>query len=153
MVDILQVLEGLAYIGFIGGAIFAVLELRTMSKASQTELILRVSEFWSSKDFEEAFVKVRELESKDPKQIEEKCTKQSLFMVVDYIDGIADLARLNLLNRDVVLDMIAYDLIWDRMEPWIAEERRMRGNPEMANGLEYAAAEVRRMKASQQRPS
>ena len=69
MVDILQVLEGAAYVGFIAGAIFAVMELRTLSKDRKTELTMRMNEHWASKDFEEAFIKIRELDSTDPRYL------------------------------------------------------------------------------------
>ena len=44
MVDLMHVLEGLAYVGFIAGAFFAVVELRTMSRDRKIESKLRETE-------------------------------------------------------------------------------------------------------------
>ena len=147
MVDILLVLEGAAYVGFIAGAIFAVMELRTMSKDRKTEFVMRMNEYWASKDFEEAFIKVRELDSKDPRLMEEKCTKQSLWMVVDYVDGIGTLVEDGLLDKKYLLNMVAWELLWDRLEPWVVDMRKKVGNPELATGFECAAREARRISA------
>ena len=113
MVDILQVLEGAAYVGFIAGAIFAVMELRSLSKDRRTELIMRMNEHWSSKDFEEAWIKIRELDSKNPSEMEEKCSRLSLWMVVNYFDGIGNLARENLLDREFVLGQVNWVFMWE----------------------------------------
>jgi hypothetical protein len=153
VVDILQVLEGAAYVGFIAGAIFAVMELRTLSRDRKTEVVMRMNEYWASKDFEEAFIKIRELDSEDPRQMEEKCTKQSLWMVVDYLDGIGVLAEDGLLDKKYVINMIAWELIWDRLEPWVIDMRKKVGNPELATGFQYAAKEARRINARQEHAS
>jgi len=137
VVDMLQVLEGLAYVGFIAGAIFAVIELRSLSKSRKTELMVQFNEHWSSKEFEEAFCKIRELDTKDPREMEKKCGTVALWMTVDYIDGIADLAYDKLLDRDWVLTFVAWDLIWEALEPWIIDMRQKIGNPAIGHGLEW----------------
>ena len=40
VVDVLQVLEGLAHVGFIAGAIFAVLELRGISRERRANTVV-----------------------------------------------------------------------------------------------------------------
>ena len=148
VVDMLQVLEGLAYVGFIAGAIFAVWELRTMSRDRQTEFILRVNEFWSTKDFQDAYAKVQQLNSQDPKEIEEICTRQSLNIVAGYLDGVGDLARRKLLKKDLVLDVAAWDILWNRLLPWIDSERNRSGNVLAFYGFEYVADESRKWRVA-----
>jgi len=151
VVDILPYLEGLAYVGFIAGAIFAVWELRTMSRDRQTEFILRVNEFWSTKDFQDAYAKVQQLNSKDPKEMEEICTRQSLNIVVGYLDGVGDLARRKLLKKNLVLDVAAWDSLWDKLLPWIESERKRSGNVLAFYGFEYVADECRKWRAAYER--
>jgi hypothetical protein len=138
-VDILQVLEGVTYLAFITGAIFAVIELRTLSKDRKTDLYARFNEHWSSKDFEEAFIKIRYLDSKDPREMERICSKESLWMVVDYVSGIAEFARDNLVDRKWVLSFCHWELIWDRLKPWVLDMRETIGNPYIGDGIEWGA--------------
>jgi hypothetical protein len=147
VVDLLAILEGLAYVGFIAGAIFAVIELRTMARDRQTQFIMRVNEFWSTKDFEEAVTRIDELDSKDPRKMEEMATKTSLKLVVNYLDGIGDLARRGLLKKELVLDITAWDTVWDKLLPWIDSERKRTGNIHFGYGFEYAAEECRKWRA------
>ena len=147
MVDILLVLEGAAYVGFIAGAIFAVWELRTMSRDRQTEFIMRVNEHWTTKDFQDAWIRIRGISSKDPNEIEQVCTRQSLDMAVTYLDGLGTLSQRNLLKKELVLDLMAWDLIWDQVEPWITTERARLVNPLYAYGFEFCADEARRWRA------
>ena len=151
MVDLLLVLEGTAYVGFIAGALFAVMELRTMARDRQTEFIMRVNEFWSTKDFQDAYVNVQLLNSRDPKEMEEICTRYSLNMVVGYLDGIADLARRKLLKKDLVLDITAWDTLWDKLLPWIDSERKRTGNIHFAYGFEHVAEECRKWRVTWER--
>lgn len=154
MVDLMQVLEAATYAAFIAGAIFAVMELRTMSRERKMGLILRFNEFWCSKDFVEAFTKVKRLgpKDKDPRQIEEKCTEESLWMVMDYITGVGDLYYDNLLDRKFVFGLIAWDLIWQRLEPWVIDVRQKVGNPYIGLSLEGCAAEERQRAAGVKGP-
>ncbi len=155
MVDVLQVLEGATYAAFIAGAIFAVIELRTMSRDRRMELVLRFNEFWCSKDFVEAFTKVRKLgpEDKNPRQIEEKCTEESLWMVMDYVTGVGDLYYYgNLVDRKFVRGMISWNLIWQKLEPWVVDMRQKVGNPYIGLSLEGCAAEERQRAAGVKGP-
>jgi hypothetical protein len=130
VVDILQVLEGLAYVGFIAGAIFAVIELRSMRRDRELDFYMRFGEHWTSKDFEEAILKVRELppEIEDPQEIENRCGVLALWTYIDYLDGIGQMARVKLLKREFVLDLAEWAGLWIKLEPWIMD-RRQNGFP------------------------
>ena len=141
MVDILQVLEGLAYVGFITGAIFAVVELRSMGKDRETDFLMRLNDYWSSRDFTGALVKVRELpETDDPHEIEDKCGKLALYSLVGYLEGISMMAENKLLNKKFVLYITDWSGIWTKLEPWIDYVRR---NEQIgfADSLEWLVAE------------
>jgi hypothetical protein len=93
VVDIPQVLEGAAYVGFIVGAIFAVLELHSISKDRKTDLMLRINEFWGRPEWYEAITRINKANFKDAKEAEDQCSEVSLMMVTDHLDGMASLAR------------------------------------------------------------
>jgi len=126
VVDILQVLEGLAYVGFIAGAIFAIIELRSMRKDRELEFYMRMNEYWCSRDFEEAIIKVRELppEIDDPREVESKCGSLALWTYVDYLDGIGQMARSKILSKEFVLDLAEWAGLWIKLEPWIMDKRQ-----------------------------
>lgn len=143
MADASLVLDAIVAVSIAAGAFFAVVELRSLSKDRRTELIMRMNEHWSSKDFEEAWIKVRELGSKDPGEMEKRCSKLSLWMVVNYFDGIGDLAQENLIDREFVLGHVNWIFMWERLEPWVLDMRQKMGNPCIGRALEWAAAEMR----------
>ncbi len=149
MVDASLVLDAIVAVSIAAGAFFAVVELRSMSKDRRTELIMRMNEHWSSKDFEEAWIRVRELDSKNPGEMEKECPKLSLWMVVNYFDGIGDLARENLLDREFVLGKVNWVFMWERLEPWVVDIRQKMGNPCIGRALEWAAAEMRERNLNQ----
>jgi len=118
VVDILQVLEGGAYVGFIFGAIFAVLELRTMSKDRKTELLMRTSEFCCTLEWEEAAAKFMKARFQTPEEAEEQVSLPVLMMIADYCEGIGTLAQRGLVPKDVVLDMLPIEYVWDKIKVW-----------------------------------
>lgn len=142
VVDILQVLEGATYMAFIAGAIFAVVELRTMSKDRETDFLMRMNDYWSSKDFQEALLRVREMnETEDPHEIEDKCGRLALFTYVDYFEGIAMLAMNKSLNKQFVLNLAEWFGLWNKLEPWIMYQRQIAGSDMFAGGFQWLVEE------------
>ncbi len=111
-------LEGLAYVGFIAGAIFAVLELRTMSKDRKTELVMRVSEFMCTLEFEQAAAKFMKARFKTPEEAEEQVSLPVLMMIADYCEGIGNLAQRGLVPKDVVFDLFPIEYVWSKLKVW-----------------------------------
>lgn len=119
MVELLQVLEGLAYVGFIAGAIFAVLELRTMSKDRKTELVMRASEFMCTLEWEQAAAKFMKARFQTPEEAEEQVSLPVLLMVADYCEGIGTLAQRGFVPKDVVLDLLPVEYVWNKIKVWV----------------------------------
>ena len=118
MVDILQVLEGLAYVGFIAGAVFAVIELRTMSQDRRIELVLRENEFFCSREFEEATVNAVK-GNFEPGKVSDVDMK----MLADYWDSMTEMIKMKLVSRDDV--SLNFADVWEWSKPWVRtwEER------------------------------
>ena len=141
MVDILQVLEGATYMAFIAGAIFAVLELRSMNKDRETDFMMRLNEYWTSKDFIETVVKVRELpETNDPREIEDLVGKMALHSYVEYLDGIGQMGRNKTMRLDFVLDLAEWAGLWVKLEPWILDVRQ-KGIPLFGSDFQWIVEE------------
>ena len=141
MVDILQVLEGATYAAFIAGAIFAVIELRSMSKDRETDFLMRMNEYWTSRDFMEANLKVKELpETEDPREIENKVGKLDLYRYVEYLDGVAMLVQNKSLKLSFALGLAEWFNLWENLEPWILNERQ-KGTGVFAGGFQWLVEE------------
>ena len=138
MVDILQVLEGAAYVGFIAGAIFAVLELRPMSRDRRTEMMLRSAEFFCAREFEEATVNGVKANFEPG-----KCSDVDMKMIADYWDYLGAMVRMKLVDYRTATQILNFEGVWEWMKPWIDtwEERVGKGRFE---DFEWMASEQRR---------
>ena len=141
VVELLQVLEGATYMAFIAGAIFAVIELRSMNKDRETDFLMRMNDFWSSRDFEETRVKVMDLPvTDDPRQIEDKVGRVALFSYIDYFEGIAMMAQNKSLKLGFVLGLAEWFALWEKLDPWVLNERQ-KGSGAFAGGFEWLVEE------------
>jgi hypothetical protein len=122
VVDILPYLEAAAYIGFIAGAIFAVLELRGLKQDRSTELVMRMNEFTCSRDFEDTIARFMKARFKTAKEAEEQLSTADLMMIADYFDGIGYLAKRKLIPADIIVGILPSDYVWDKIKPWADEE-------------------------------
>ena len=63
-----------------------------------------------------------------------------------FFDGAGILVKKNLIDINLIIDLmrevIAYS--WDKMEPWLMEERKMLGHPQLWENFEFLASEVRK---------
>ena len=143
MVDILLVLEGAAYVGFIAGAIFAVLELRGIARDRRTHLVVDVFTRTSDPGFAGAVIKIMGAEFKDAKEAKEMCTEDSLMMVGHYFEGLGLLLARGLVDEDLLLEVWPYDQVFDKMKPYTAEIRK-KYTPDAWEWFEYLANEERK---------
>ena len=142
MVDILQVLEGLAYVGFIAGAIFAVMELRSISKDRKLELFVRLSEQWNSREFSQAMVNLGKADFQNAETAERTCPTVDLVMIAEYFDWVASLARKNLISEDFIMSAYDFEFPWNLMKPWCLDWRK-RMAPSQLSDFEWIAGKQR----------
>ena len=138
MVDILQVLEGLAYVGFIAGAIFAVLELRGISKDRRAQTTMNLYSSFVSSDMTEAYAKVMAEEFRDPADMEKRCSYASLARIAGFYEGVGYLCRKRLVDPKVAIDFLPITAVWRKMEPWVLFNRE-RTDPGQWMEFEYFA--------------
>ncbi len=138
MVDILQVLEGAAYVGFIAGAIFAVIQLRTISKDRKTAVIVELYSAFISTDMAEAYSKVLDGDFPSAVDMEQKCSHASLARIAGFYEGAGYLARKKLVDPKVVIDFLPTTSVWNKMKPWVMFDRERMG-PSQWMEFEYLA--------------
>jgi len=149
VVDILQVLEGAAYVGFIAGAIFAVLELRTISKDRKTDLLVHIAEHWSSREFVEAIASYAEGDFHSAETAEKTCPRVHLMMMSEYFDSMATLARKKAVSFDLMAGLLDFEGVWGRMKPWCLHMRE-KTNPSEFKDFEWMANECRKRRLAKE---
>lgn len=149
MVDILQVLEGAAYVGFIAGAIFAVLELRSISRNRKIEMSMRLGELWVSRDFVEALAKWDKTDFQTAETAEKTCPKADLVMMAELFNYAASLARNKYVSKEFAMREFDFEYPWSKMEPWCLDWRR-RTAPDELKAFEWMANEQRKRRLAEE---
>ena len=137
MVDVQTVSIAIASAGVFVAAIYYVLQIRHQSRMRQTDLIMRVYSALSTKELEEAWYKVLNLEFKDYndflKKYEDIMSETSVnvaFSIIAYFfDGIGVLLHKKLVDIDLVDDLMSESIIvtWEKMKPIVEGYRKRYG--------------------------
>jgi len=63
-----------------------------------------------------------------------------------FFDGTGILVKKNLVDINLIIDQMREVIVysWDKMEPWVIEQRKMLGHPQLWENFEYLASEVRK---------
>jgi len=137
VVDVQTVSIAIASAGVFVAAIYYVLQIRHQSRMRQTDLIMRVYSALSTKELEEAWYKVLNLEFKDYndflKKYEDIMSETSVnvaFSIIAYFfDGIGVLLHKKLVDIDLVDDLMSESIIvtWEKMKPIVEGYRKRYG--------------------------
>ena len=138
VVDILPYLEGLAYVGFIAGAIFTVLELRDMKKDRQLGVYLQAGAHITTREFEDVLCKIWKADPNDVRALERQASYTELSMVADYMEILAGLTERGLMDKRVWANW-PFDVVWEKLGPWIIAQREADGVPTYWSSLERLA--------------
>ena len=123
MVDVLQVLEGLAHVGFIAGAIFAVLELRGISRERRANTVVDMYQTFIASDMTEAYAKVITSISQSGADMEKECSLSTLVRVAGFYEAVGYLARKRLVDPKLVVELLPIGTAWNKMQPWLLFDR------------------------------
>jgi hypothetical protein len=134
----LLILEGLAYVGFIAGAIFAVIELRGVGRDRRVRTVVDMYSSFISTDMTEAYSKLITGDFQNAKDMEQKCSHSSLARLAGFYEGVGYLARHKLVDPKVVMDFLPIMAMWRKMQPWIILDRE-RTDPNQWTEFEYLA--------------
>jgi hypothetical protein len=142
MVEISQLLQGLASVGVIVGTIFAVAELRTMSKARKTQLVIDLTRHMATPEFMEQMEKIFFTDISDGKEARAKIGYVPLMTVSMVFEEIGLMLRLKLIDYKVVHETMSIEPVWNRMRPWCLYVRSI-SDPYTFENFEYAAESAR----------
>jgi hypothetical protein len=131
LVDIQTVSIAIASVGVFLAAIYYIFQIRHQTRIRQTDLVMRLYSTLSSKEFEEAWYKVYNLEFRDPTDYLKKYgslsgetpTNIALSIVFNFFEGVAVLLHKKLADIDLIYDLFGTRIIatWDKFAQ-ISEE-------------------------------
>jgi hypothetical protein len=123
VVDILLILEGAAYVGFIAGAIFAVLELRGISRERRANTIVDMYQTFIGPDMTDAWAKVFANSSQSGADMEKDCSLSVLVRVAGFYEAVGYLTRKRLIDPKIAVELLPIETAWNKMQPWLLFDR------------------------------
>lgn len=120
----------------------------------QAQLFMQLYSLYDSRDFLEDYGNVAWVfEYKDLSDWMKKygaktniAAYSSWIRVGRFFDGAGILVKKNLIDINLIIDQMREVIVysWDKMEPWLMEQRKMLGHPQLWENFEYLASEVRK---------
>jgi len=138
-----------AALGVIVGVVFAVLELRNLVKARQTDLVIRLYTHMDSLEFLKAFHKIFWMpEFKNYDDFAEKLSGKRYIasFVCEFFDGVSVLLRRKLIDISLVDDLLdnSTKQIWKKLRTPMMEVRKRGIDPRAYENFEYLYNEMKR---------
>ena len=118
VVNILHVLEGAAYVGFIAGAFFTVVELRGVARDRRTQVVVDIMRHIGTVEFQEQLEKIEKTRFSSGEEARERCGYVPLGVVSHINEQVGLLLRMKLVDASLVHESIGIADAWDKMKPW-----------------------------------
>jgi hypothetical protein len=154
MLDIPSISSIVAATGVIVGVVFTVIELRTLVKTRQTELVNSLYSSVKTREYLEAWERFRAREiTKDLVEYRKKYGFVELNMVLIILDQAGVLLRRKLIDVGLVQDFFGSNVIevWEKYKPLFEEEERRLGKPHAYQAVEYLYGEMKNREQPAQR--
>ena len=143
VVDIQTVSIMLASASVIAGVVYYALQIRQQTKIRHTDFIMRMPSTFTSKEFIQAFATVEETEFKNYDDFVEKCFVEAA-QVASFCENLGVLVHRKLVDIALVMDLYAVNEAWEKLKPWIIENRKRANNPKLYEWFEYLYNEVKK---------
>jgi len=147
VVDITEISAIVAAAGVLVGVAYYILDMRNQSKIKQTDLVIRLYSTYGSKEFQEAWATVRELEFKDYDDFMKKYGwSAAMSEVCLFFEGVGVLLHKKLIDISVIDDLFTgpIKMIWEKTKPMIEGHRRQENYPQFYEWLEYLYNEMKK---------
>ncbi len=144
--DIASISAIVAAGGVIVGAALAVMELRNLVRARQTDLAMRLYQQFGAKEFMDSWWRVTSSEERDDSEFFEKQSATDLLQVAVFFEGIGILLHRKLMDIDMARDLFSESvkLVWERNESILKGLVEQRNIPEAWQWFEYLYNEMKR---------
>ena len=145
MVDIQTVSIAVASASVTVAAVYYVWQIRNQTKMRQTDLLVRLFSNMISKDWLEAWEKVRDRELIDYGDYKEKHGFVEANQVYLFYDQLGRLLRKGLIDIDSLpLEIGQIKQAWEKLEPILEGSRKRFSEPKLGSGFEYLYNEVKK---------
>ena len=152
MVDIQTVSIAVASASVTLAAIYYVWQIRHQTKNRQTDLVIRLSDFGTRKDFLEACTDIFEAEFEDYDDFvrkygapfSKKPIPMSFFIVGNFMERVGVLLKNKLLNASLISQLITVTNFWEKMKPVIEGIRKEEQNQSYYEYFEYLYNEMKK---------
>ena len=143
MLDITEISAMVAAAGVLVGVVYYILDMRNQSKMRQTDLLVRLFSNMMSKDWVEAWEKVRDRETLDYDDYKEKYGFVEVNEVYLFLDQLGRLLQKGLMDLDLLpLETGQISIMWEKLSPMVEGSRRKFNEPKLGCGFEYLYNEV-----------
>jgi hypothetical protein len=152
MVDIQTISVAVASASVTLAAIYYIWQIGHQNKIRQTDLVIRISDFGTRKEFLEACMDIFETDFKDYDDFVRKYGSffskrpipMSFFIVSNFMERIGVLLRNKLLDISMVSQLITVTDFWEKMKPIIEGVREEEHNQKYYEYFEYLYNEVKK---------
>ncbi len=126
MIDIPSISAIIAAIGVIVGVVLAILELRNIAKTRQMELIMSIYSLFSTREYIDAWEKIRTREFKDYDGYVKKHGLADFMQVASLFEGLGFLLHRKFLDIDTVRELMneSTKMTWEKVKPMIEDARK-----------------------------
>ena len=155
MVDITEISAMVAAAGVLVGVVYYILDMRNQARTRQTDLVMRLYSTYGSKDLQEAWATVRELEFKDYDDFIKKYGwSAAMSEVCLFFEGVGVLLHKKLVDISMLDDLFTgpIKMTWEKMKPMIEGHRRQKKYPQFYEWLEYLYNEMKKREQKLQQP-
>jgi hypothetical protein len=152
MLDVTEISAIVAAAGVMIGVVYYILDIRhqrTMRQIEietrQTDLLVRLFSTIMSKDWLEAWEKVRDRETLDYDDYKEKYGLVEANEIYVYLDQLGRLLQKGLIDLDLLpLETGQISIMWEKMEPILEGSRKKFNEPKLGQGFEYLYNEMKK---------
>ena len=138
MVDIQTVSIAVASASVTVAAIYYVWQIRHQTKMRQTDLLVRLFSTLDSKDWLEAWEKVRDRKIMDYETYKKKHGLVEANQVYVFYDQLGRLLQKGLINIDLLpLETGQIIIAWEKLKPLLEGSRKQFSEPKLGSGFEY----------------
>jgi len=147
VLDVTEVSAVVAAAGVLVGVVYYILDMRNQARTRQTDLVMRLYSTYGSKDFQEAWATVRELDFKDYNDFVKKYGwSAAMSEVCLFFEGVGVLLHKKLVDISMLDDLFTgpVKMTWEKMKPMIEGHREQRKYPQFYEWLEYLYNELKK---------
>jgi len=145
MVDISTVSIVIASSGVLIAATYYVLQIRHQNRMRQTDLLVRLFSTMMSKDWLEAWEKVRDRDTLDYDDYKKKYGFVEANEIYVYFDQLGRLLQKGLIDIDLLpLENGQISITWEKIKPILEGSRKKFNEPRLGKGFEYLYNEVKK---------